>query len=220
MKKINIILLLLVVIISLSSCNAEKKDDIVVKTNTPTTAKVTATKTPTAEPTAEPTPKPTIDPNIKELYLTSLEYTDFYLNGTDEPFYGFIPHTGEYLEVCGVRFEKGVFINPVSGSEAGYVTYDIENLKYNRFVAKVGKLDVVHGNGDPIVFRVYLDEELIIESEEMSQGDEAYLIDIEIGEGKKELKLECSVVTADHTECSGVFGDARLCSKGEEVIWP
>lgn len=225
MRKTSLFILAMVILVSmLYGCNGDS--DVIVKTPSPTPneSSATATKAPTASPTPteEPTPKPTLDlTNLgDELYLTLLDYEEFYLHGDDEPFYGFIPHTGEDLEVNGIRYENGIFINPVSGSDDGYIIYNIEGLPYDRFVAKVGKLDVFHGNGDPVVFRVYVDGELVAESEEMVQGDDAYLFDVEIGEGKKELLLECSVVTMDHTECSGVFGDARLCYKGSEVSWP
>lgn len=220
MKKSLGIVIIMIGLAVFGSC--DDGGDITVKTPVATTPKITAVPMPTIGATQSPTPMPTVDPSTlgEEMYLTSMEYTDFYLNGQDEPFYGYIPHTGEYLEVAGVRFKKGVFINPVSGGEAGYITYNIEGLPYNRFAAKVGKLDVVHGNGDPIVFKVYVDNELIAESTEMTQGEDAYLIDIEIEPGKKELMLECAVMTADHTECSGVFGDARLCYKGAEIAWP
>lgn len=167
------------------------------------------------------TPVPETEPPKKtgEKLLVDMRYTDYRLNGSDQPFYHEIPHSGEQFDVSGVRYQNGIFINPVDNATPGYVTYDISGYDYDRFAFRFGKLDVAHGSGSATYAVVYIDGEEVARTKSRSQGDSATLCTVEIPEGAQELKIEC-YTTGTYPSCSSVLGDARLYYEGTELEWP
>ncbi len=159
-------------------------------------------------------------PKTGFIYLTDLEYESFLLAGSDTPFYGQIPHTGEYLDVEGVRYEKGVFINVHKPDTAGSIEYSLIGFDFDRFACKFGKLDVSHGAGDPTFIKVFVDDVEVAVSSARAQGQEADLVIAEIPDGAKTLRIECHTTGASYANCSSVLGDAVLYYDGTELTWP
>ncbi len=161
------------------------------------------------------------DPPVKtgSLYLADTDYDTYQYNGSDYPFVGKIPHTGEDLVIKGVHYEKGIFINPVDPSTPGYIEYDISQFTFDRFALKFGKIDVTHGSGDATYIKIYADDELIGESDQMRQGTAACLVECEIPAGTEVLRIEC-YTTNSHANCSSILGNPVLYYEGTEIEWP